>query len=47
MSDEQDGAEEAKQVAEAIDEIGSERLSDILTGVFSEAVKAEREDEKK
>lgn len=46
MSDNKDGVKEAKQAAEAIDEIGAERLSNVLTGVFSEAVKAEQRDEK-
>ncbi|WP_167599514.1 hypothetical protein [Halorussus marinus] len=45
MSDEQDNPGDAERVAEAIDEIGVERLSDILTDVFSEAVKAERADD--
>lgn len=43
VTDERNGLEAANRVAEGIDEIGADHLSDVLTGPFYETVQGERE----
>jgi len=45
MTDKQDDTAEAKRVAEAIDEIGVDCLSEILTDVFAEQIEEQSDDE--
>ena len=45
MTNKQDDAAEAKRVAEAIDEIGVDRLTGILTDVFAEQIEDQDDDE--
>ena len=45
MTEKRADVEEAKRVAEAIDEIGVNRLSEILTDVFAEQIEEQGDDE--
>ena len=45
MTDKRDDVAEAKRVAEAIDEIGVDRLSGILTDAFAELLEKQQDDD--
>jgi len=45
MTEKRDDVAEAKRVAEVIDEVGVDRLSEILTDVFAEQIEEQSDDE--